>query len=202
MSNQRHHPTDRFDAPTSFLLLPSFRRPSYREIHQINVPEKLDESSVFHQWQLEGAVPLYKTINKALLNDDEKILREHVVYIYNLRMAIKHNHQPNEITAYRNLKLQPGYVQEEYKEGTTFLWPTFSSTSLDRSVASQFGNYTFEIKTSPDDNTYRVNISGYSKFPSKWLFIIHRNGYSFVNKGDDRWEEYQNNQLFASFKQV
>ena len=290
MSNLRHHPTGRFNAPTSFLLLPSFRRPSYREMYQIDVPEEPDKSSVFHQWTLEGDSPLYATINKALLNDDQTILREHIACIYNLRMAIKHNHQPKEITVYRNLKLQPSYVQEEYKEGATFLWPTFSSTSLDRSVASKFGNYRFEIKASPADSTYRTNISGYSKFPEEqevlfypcsgfrvkkivpdariiqlecvdtlnveaearsvipeklklfddqrqmivyllkdsnrgywananapdkvyglpdldgyWdsrLRYHHRNGYYFVKKGDNLWEEYQNNQLFASFKQV
>jgi hypothetical protein len=43
-----------------------------------------------------------------------------------------------------------------------------------------------------------ANHSGYWDAPYRYH---HRNGY-FIDKGENKWEEYQNNQLFAKFNRV
>ena len=162
MSTRLHN---KFSAETSRFLLPTFRRPCYLDIIRTNVDvQPSDAPNIFYTWTLEEESPFYKIVNDALLCDNDDRLRENMIYINSLRVAIKQNLHREPIKVYRNLELDPNYVRDEYKENQVFLWPTFSSTSRNKDIASRFGNYTFEINTLPNDFTYRSDISPYSQF--------------------------------------
>ncbi|CAF5093368.1 unnamed protein product, partial [Rotaria sp. Silwood1] len=97
-------------------------------------------------------------------------------------MAIKNNNENESFKVYRELPLDPEHVKQEYKVGLQFLWPTFTSTSINRDVAHHFGDYTFEIDASKNDWTYRSNISRYSICPEEEevLFYLY-SGYVVQN---------------------
>jgi hypothetical protein len=174
MSTHHNRLQNKFSATTSCFLLPTFRRPCYTDIIKMNInSQPLDKSNIFYQWSLEGQSPLYKKINDALLSDYDDILKENMVYINNLRHAIKQNLQDESIKVYRNLELDSNYVRNEYKENQMFLWPTFSSTSRNKDIASKFGNYTFEINAIPNDFTYRTDISPYSAFSHEQEILFY-----------------------------
>jgi len=165
---------NKFSATTSCFLLPTFRRPCYLDIIKMNVNfQSTDASTIFYQWTLEGKSSIYKKINDALLSDNYNILKDNYIYINNLRHAIKENLQEESIKVYRNLELDSNYVRNEYKENQMFLWPTFSSTSRNKDIASTFGNYSFEINAIPNDFTYRTDISPYSRYPHEQEILFY-----------------------------
>jgi hypothetical protein len=174
MSAHHNRLENKFSATTSCFLLPTFRRPCYLDIIKMSVNyQSIDTSNIFHQWTLEGHASIYKKINDALLSDDYDILKVNMIYINNLRHAIKENLQEKPIKVYRNLKLDPTYVRNEYKENQMFLWPTFSSTSSNKDIASRFGNYTFEINALLNDFTYRADVSKYSQYPYEQEILFY-----------------------------
>jgi len=73
---------------------------------------------------------------------------------------------------YRGLQLDSEAVKE-YKEGSHFLWPNFSSTSKSKSMAEKFGNYLFEIEISYNGVTYFGDISKYSLFPDEQEVLFY-----------------------------
>ena len=156
---------EKFSCATSRFLLPTFRRPSYREIMDTNVNYH-PETEVFSKWTKEDG-QYYHLINTALLRDDYELLKENVQFINSLRQAIRNNNQKQSIKVYRGLTISTEHVKEEYKVGLQFLWPTFTCTSKNRDIAHGFGNYVFEIDASEDDWTYRTDISKYSIFPEE-----------------------------------
>lgn len=165
---------NRFSATTARYLLPTFRRPNYMDIIKMNINyQSIDTANVFRRWTLEGDELLYKKINDALMSDDYDLLNENMIYINSLRHAIKENLLDESIKVYRNLKLDPNDVLSEYKENEVFLWPTFSSTSRYKDIASKFGDYTFEINALPNDFTYRTDISKYSQYPHEQEILFY-----------------------------
>ncbi|CAF3616462.1 unnamed protein product [Rotaria sp. Silwood1] len=179
MSRPRRN-LEKFSCTTSRFLLPTFRRPCYRQIITTNIicdPEK----EVFSKWSDEDG-GCYNTINAALLNDDYQVLKNHVQFINSLRMAIKNNNENESFKVYRGLPLDPEHVKKEYKVGLQFLWPTFTSTSRNRDVAHRFGDYTFEIDASKNDWTYRSDISRYSIYPEEEEVLFYPySGYVVQN---------------------
>lgn len=71
-------------------------------------------------------------------------------------------------TTYRGMDLSDSDLTK-YSKGTQFVWLGFVSSSLDRSVATRFGNTIFEISNDTNDATlWRPrDISSYSYFPSE-----------------------------------
>ena len=156
---------EKFSCETSRFLLPTFRRPCYREIMTTNVKSD-PEADVFSKWTREDG-QYYHKINTALLNDDYDVLKENVQFINSLRMVIRKNNQQVAMKVYRGLCIADEHVKQEYKVGLQFLWPTFTCTSKNKEVARGFGNYLFEIDASPDDWSFRADISKYSEFPQE-----------------------------------
>ncbi|UJR16697.1 hypothetical protein I4U23_003597 [Adineta vaga] len=138
-----------------------------------NDTSTINTSDIFRQWTLEHESSVYKKINDSLLFDNYDILKENAVYINSLRRAITENLLQDSIKVYRNIELRPDFVQNEYKENQTFLWPTFTSTSRNKDVASTFGNYTFEIDASLNDYTYRTDIGSYSQYPYEQEILFY-----------------------------
>ncbi|CAF3658342.1 unnamed protein product [Rotaria sp. Silwood1] len=170
MSRPRRN-IERFSCTTSRFLLPTFRRPCYREIITTNsICDPKQE--VFSEWTKEDG-EYYNTINTALLNDDYQVLKNNVRFINSLRMAIKNNNENEPVKVYRGLSLDPEHVKHEYKVGLKFLWPTFTCTSRNRDVAHDFGNYIFEINASKNDWTYRSDISKYSIYPEEQEVLFY-----------------------------
>ncbi|CAF4576613.1 unnamed protein product, partial [Rotaria magnacalcarata] len=159
------HNNEKFSCTTSRFLTPTFRRPGYREIIKINSlcdPEEI----VCSKWSDEDE-NYYQLINTALLDDNYEVLKKHARFINSLRMAIKNNHSNEIIIVYRGLSIDSKQVNEEYKIGSQFLWPTFTSTSRNKDVADGFGDYIFEIHAAEHDWTYRSDISKYSACPEE-----------------------------------
>ncbi|CAF2056662.1 unnamed protein product [Rotaria magnacalcarata] len=171
---------DRFSCVTSRFLLPTFRRPSYREIIRLDVEcDPADE--VFFRWTKEEG-QYYSLISTALLDDDYEVLKNNAKFINSLRTAIRNNNQNESLKVYRGLSLTSENVKQEYKEGLQFLWPTFACTSRNKDVAHGFGNYMFEIEASEDDWTYRTDISQYSEFPEEQEVLFYPySGYTVKN---------------------
>ncbi|CAF3048191.1 unnamed protein product [Rotaria sp. Silwood2] len=171
---------DKFSCATSRFLLPTFRRPCYREIIETNV--KCDpENEVFPKWTKEEG-QYYHVINTALLNDDYDILKNNVQFINSLKMAIRNNNEKESLKVYRGLTISSEHVKQEYKVGLQFLWPTFTCTSRNKDVAHGFGAYIFEIEASPNDWTYRTDISKYSEYPQEQEVLFYPySGYVVKN---------------------
>ncbi|CAF4745481.1 unnamed protein product [Rotaria socialis] len=93
----------------------------------------------------------YQLINTALLDDNYEVLKKHARFINSLRMAIKNKHSDETIVVYRGLSIDSKQMEEEYKIGSQFVWPTFTSTSRDKDVADGFGDYIFEIHAAGHD---------------------------------------------------
>lgn len=163
--------TDKFSCSTSRFLLPTFRRPCYRELTQIHVQCE-PASQLFAKWTEEDGT-YYNTINTALLNDDYEVLKNNIKFINSLRIAIQNTNANESLIVYRNLNISSELVKEEYKIGLQFLWPTFTCTSRNRDVTHTFGNYTFEIAASENDWTYRTDISKYSVFPDEQEVLFY-----------------------------
>ena len=173
MATSENRLQSRFSATTSCFLLPTFRRPCYLAIRKNTNDQHIDAGNLFYQWTSEGESALYKRINDALLCDNYNKLKKNMIYINKLRRAIKENRQTEPMRVYRNLELNATYVRKEYKEGEIFLWPTFSSTSRNKDIASTFGNYTFQINTSSNGVTYYTDISKYSEFPHEQEVLFY-----------------------------
>jgi hypothetical protein len=155
-------------------MLPDFCRPWYKSILEKESTELVDASTIFRIWSLEGEEKYYRIINNALLSDNYVVLNKYKSFINDLRKAIKQNPLQESVTVYRGLRLDPKYVQCEYKIGKLFLWPTLSSTSRNKDITSKFGNYTFEINISTKDGyTYCADISQYSKYPKEQEVLIY-----------------------------
>ncbi|CAF4351806.1 unnamed protein product [Rotaria sp. Silwood2] len=171
---------EKFSCGTSRFLLPTVRRPCYREIIETNI--KCDpENETFSKWTKEDG-QYYRVINTALLSDDYEILKNNVQFINSLRMAIRNNNEKEPIEVCRGLTIASEHVNQEYKVGLQFLWPTFTSTSRNRDVAHGFGNYIFEIDASADDSTYRTDISKYSDYPEEQEVLFYPySGYLVKN---------------------
>ncbi|CAF2729679.1 unnamed protein product [Rotaria sp. Silwood2] len=171
---------EKFSCKTSRFLLPAFRRPSYREIIATN--SICDpEGQVFSKWSEEDG-QYYCTINTALLNDDDEVLKKNARFINSLRMAIKNNSENEFIKVYRGLSIDHQHVKQEYTVGLQFLLPTFTCTSKNKDVAHRFGDYLFEIDASNDDWTYRSDISKYSIYPEEQEILFYPySGYVVQN---------------------
>ncbi|CAF1311648.1 unnamed protein product [Rotaria sordida] len=161
----------KFSCETSRFLLPTFRRPCYREINTINTMCDPAEKT-FAKWSEEDG-QYYRTINTALLNDDYEVLKKNVQFINSLKMAIKNESKNEFVKVYRGLSINPEHVRQEYKIGLKFLWPTFTCASRNRDEASCFGDYIFEIDASKDDWTYRCDISKYSVYPEEQEVLFY-----------------------------
>lgn len=162
---------NRFSCSTSRFLLPTFRRPNYRDVKEAS-SEIAPANETFFTWTKEDG-QLYSVINTALLNDDHDVLENNVQFVNSLRSAIRNNDQKQATKVYRGLNIQPEDVAQEYKEGLHFLWPTFTCTSRNEQVARNFGNYVFEVDLSPDDGTYRADIAQYSEFPNEEEMLFY-----------------------------
>ena len=167
MSRGTRGATDKFSCETSRFLLPTFRRPCYREIMDTPVQDEA-EHDIFSRWTKEDG-QYYAKINLALLNDDYDVLKENVHFINNLRKAIKNNNHKDTINLYRGLCISAAHVKQEYKVGLQFL----SCTSKNRDIAHVFGDYTFEIEATDNDWTYRADISKYSMFPEEEEVVFY-----------------------------
>ncbi|CAF1508103.1 unnamed protein product [Didymodactylos carnosus] len=115
----------------------------------------------------------YHLINSALLEDDHQVLDDNVQFILSLQHVIKSNSHPSHTKVYRGLELDDEKVKEEYKVGTTFLWPTFTCTSKSKEQAGQFGHYLFEIDIPGEGTTYCCDISQYSDFPQEEEMLFY-----------------------------
>lgn len=162
---------DKFSCGTSRFLLPTFRRPCYREIVSIPIEHEAD-GDVFPKWTREDG-QYYHIINTSLLNDDHEILKSNVKFINSLRMAIRNNIQKDSMKVYRGLTIASDHVKQEYKAGLQFLWPTFTCTSRNRDVAHGFGNYVFEIEALENDMAFRTDISKYSDYPEEQEVLFY-----------------------------
>ncbi|CAF3515136.1 unnamed protein product [Rotaria socialis] len=108
------------------------------------------EEIVCSKWSEEDE-NYYQLINTALLDDNYEVLKKHARFINSLRMAIKNKHSDETIVVYRGLSIDSKQMEEEYKIGSQFVWPTFTSTSRDKDVADGFGDYIFEIHAAGHD---------------------------------------------------
>ncbi|CAF1347180.1 unnamed protein product [Didymodactylos carnosus] len=160
-------PNIKFSCITSRFLCPTFRRPNYRRILSVplqDIGELIPKEQLFHMWTKEKG-QYYHFINSALLEDDHQVLEDNLNFIFSLKHAIKSNSYSHHGKVYRGLELDDEQVKEEYKIGTTFLWPTFTCTSKDKEQAGRFGHYLFEIDIPGEGITYCCDISQYSDFP-------------------------------------
>jgi len=165
---------DKFSCTTSRFLLPTFRRPNYKSaLKSVSSSEpQITPTEAFQTWTKEDG-KLYHTINSALLNDEHSVLDSQKQYIHDLKTAIRNHHMDSTITVYRGLKLDPESFTKEYKVGQTFLWPTFSCTSLNKDVASSFGGYTFVIDAPGSGLTYCADLSPFSVYPHEQEVLFY-----------------------------
>ncbi|CAF0855881.1 unnamed protein product [Rotaria sordida] len=198
---------EKFSCTTSRSLLPTFRRPCYREIITIN--SICDpENEVFSKWSEEDE-QYYNIINKALLNDDLKVLKENVRFINSLRMAIKNNNE-NEFLKFivdYLLILDIGYIVQniindakinqlrcidtvQVKLSSKKCIPAcvkiFDST---RNMFVYFYKDSTDIYWSRAEKPNEIfliaqNMNGYWDAPYRYHY---RSGY-FIDKGTNQWE--------------
>eukprot|EP01116_Phalansterium_solitarium_P010945 TRINITY_DN26547_c0_g1_i1.p1 TRINITY_DN26547_c0_g1~~TRINITY_DN26547_c0_g1_i1.p1 ORF type:complete len:293 (+),score=49.15 TRINITY_DN26547_c0_g1_i1:109-987(+) len=159
--------SSRFSADTARFLLPSFRRPNYVEHAESGSVAPGNAQKLFKSWTAEDG-KFYHTINAALLNDDYTLLTANATFVVALKGAVRQHATSDRIKVFRGLDLTPAQFNE-YKEGTSFLWPTFSSASRDPSVARQFGQFQFVIdaEATGDNLSYYADIADYSAYPTE-----------------------------------
>jgi hypothetical protein len=181
MSRDNNGIFSRYVDTTSPTAWPTSRRTAYLTITNCGVSTgNLDKFNTFRKWTSEGPNKCYTEINTALLNDNLQTLQKHANYINDLRRAIKENLSWESTKLYRGLKLHSSAIHQ-IPTGMVFLWPTFSSTSHRRSIAQAFGDYLFEIHTSSNDNTYRVDISNYSEYSEEEVLFYPYSGFRVKN---------------------
>lgn len=181
MSRDNSGILSRYVDTTSPVSWPRSRRAAYRNITNSNMfIGNIDKASLFRKWTIEGPNSCYKEINRSLLNDDLYTLQKHANYINELRRAIKENLSWETMKVYRGLQLESSEIHQ-LKTGMAFLWPTFSSTSRIRSIAQGFGNYLFEIDTSPNDGIYRADIRSYSPYSEEEVLFYPYSGFQVKN---------------------
>ncbi|CAF4067314.1 unnamed protein product [Rotaria sp. Silwood1] len=168
---------NRYVDTTSTLIWSSSRRTAYQSIRKLGESTgNINSSNVFHKWTIEGPNSCYREINRGLLNDDFRTLEKHADYINQLCRAIKANVTWESMKVYRGLQLEPNAINQ-IKTDRPFLWPTFTSTSRDVSIARRFGRYIFEIETSPNDRTYRADISNDSLYSEQEVLFYPYSGF-------------------------
>jgi len=122
--------------------------------------------NVIQTWTLES--PLYKTVRGALLTDDAQVLKEYGSYIFDLKESLRQlgNGKQGwfEGIQWRAMNLSPEQLKS-YQAGTRIMWPTFSSTSKNRSKAEKFGSTLFRIETPGVGLTYNLDVQSFSHYP-------------------------------------
>jgi hypothetical protein len=126
--------------------------------------------------------PLYKRVNQALMNDDEKQLEVNGGYVWFLREAIKLLWQAYgmpQCKVYRGTKIAPKFLSMYTKRGFRFLWPSFVSTSKSVEVARKCskergGNVLFVIDLEQGSGTtYAVDIQRISVIPQEEEVLLY-----------------------------
>mmetsp|Transcript_32368 Transcript_32368/g.75141 ORF Transcript_32368/g.75141 Transcript_32368/m.75141 type:complete len:507 (+) Transcript_32368:46-1566(+) len=112
--------------------------------------------------------PLYHEMNQALRDDDLSAMRYYSAYIKELREVFKTDHRDQIITPFVG-KVWRGITfpnadeaLQQYKQGKIFVWSAFTSMSLDRSVAFNFGNVVFEVSCLPPKEAYEGAVAVYA----------------------------------------
>eukprot|EP01048_Picozoa_sp_COSAG05_P015676 COSAG05_NODE_1919_length_3833_cov_3.495179_1_plen_572_part_00 len=136
-----------------------------------------------------GWKPLYKQMNEALVDDDEQQLKqEYGGYVKKMRECLKErmNLQPLPETVWRGMNI-PADVLETYRPGEKFLWPQFTSTSKEKSIAECFTQegdnspVLFEIDLNGEGQTYALDIERFSIFNEKEVLIYPYSGFEVTN---------------------
>jgi len=111
----------------------SLAQNTLKEMDQFNIDD-VGEYAV----KLWTTNQVYSIINKALMEDDEVVLKEYMMFIKALELYIE-NHPTNECyTVYRGSKSKPEDLMKEFKEGKKYSACRFTCTSLDLETAKTF----------------------------------------------------------------
>jgi len=184
---------DRFSCSCSPLLLPTYRRPNYKSAiydkdgKNKSTTQTQTDTELLRKWTSEKN-PIYREINKALLSDDIDGISKNQAYILALKSAIRNefSKQSFRCVVYRGLNIGSNWKQQ-YKAGTTFLWPTFTSTSRSMNVAQGFGNVVFRINIETGKGlTYFADVSKYSEYPFEQEILFYPySGFEVTNVNFD-----------------
>uniref|UniRef100_A0A7S0FYL9 NAD(P)(+)--arginine ADP-ribosyltransferase n=1 Tax=Pyrodinium bahamense TaxID=73915 RepID=A0A7S0FYL9_9DINO len=156
---------------------PSSNEPCSPPTHVIinaccGVEEELPKDSIERQKLIAKyytqETPLYHEMNTALRNDDLSAMRYYSAYIRELREVFKTDHEDQIIEPFTG-KVWRGInfpnVDEavaEYSVGKVFVWSAFTSMSVDRDIAFNFGNVVFEVECLPPKEAYEGAIAVYA----------------------------------------
>ncbi|CAF1351228.1 unnamed protein product [Adineta steineri] len=116
---------------------------------------------------------LYKLINSTLRTEDWSKIDTLGPFCYLLWLHEINAFHWNEDIVYRGVTLKDKML-EEYKQavGTYIIWPAYTSTSLNRQAAEQFGNTLFIIKLDRGLGNFVSNISSLSHYPHEQEVLL------------------------------
>lgn len=137
-----------------------------------SIEESLPEEPIERQKMIAKLytmeTPLYHEMNKALRDDDLSAMRYYSAYIKELRDVFKTDHQDQIIEPFvgkvwRGITFpDPDVAVKDFAVGNTFVWSAFTSMSLDRDVAFNFGNIVFEVSCLPPKEAYDGAVAVYA----------------------------------------
>jgi len=131
---------------------------------------------------------IYKKLNSCLRNDDEEYMKMSAGFIYELREVFRTDHSILSFyqgEVYRGIYMpDPANFLKGYKKDGELVWASFTSTSVKKNAADNFGqganSISFEIMCSANINNKKAkyapaDIAPYSVFPmeAEVLFPPH-----------------------------